>query len=219
MRNGLICECLRETGCDVCSALPDSLRLRIRRATSWIDRAEKETDDHDAAFIFYWIGFNSAYQDQRDSFQEKERDLFRKYFDKIINLDTDHTIYDAIWQKFSGPIRILLDNKYVFQPFWDHYNDFPGYENWSYRFERQQNDVRKALGRGDTKSILNTLFYRLYTLRNQLLHGGATWNGSVNRQQVGDGARIMAFMVPLFVKLMMANPQIYWGIPRYPVVR
>ena len=51
------------------------------------------------------------------------------------------------------------------------------------------------------------------------MHGGATWHGSVNRAQVGDGARIMAFLVPLFVSLMMANPDEDWGPPDYPVVR
>jgi hypothetical protein len=66
--------------------------------------------------------------------------------------------------------------------------------------------------------ILSTLFDRLYVLRNQLVHGGATWNSSVNRAQVGDGARIMAFLVPLFIDLMMDNPEFAWGAPYYPVV-
>ena len=64
--------------------------------------------------------------------------------------------------------------------------------------------------------VLSILFDRLYVLRNQLVHGGATWNGSVNRAQVGDGARIMAFLVPLFVSLMLENPGEPWGAPRYP---
>ena len=66
--------------------------------------------------------------------------------------------------------------------------------------------------------ILTCLFDRLYVLRNQLVHGGATWNSSVNRQQVGDGARIMAFLVPLFIDIMMDHPQSDWGAPYYPVV-
>ena len=71
----------------------------------------------------------------------------------------------------------------------------------------------------DTKVVLNNLLDRLYVLRNQLMHGGATWRGSVNRAQVGDGARIMAFLVPLFVGLMMSHPEIDWGPPDYPVVK
>ena len=62
------------------------------------------------------------------------------------------------------------------------------------------------------------LFDRLYVLRNQLVHGGATWNSSVNREQVKDGANILSFLVPIFVDLMMDNPQTDWGAPYYPVV-
>lgn len=76
----------------------------------------------------------------------------------------------------------------------------------------------RALGRRETRTILSELFDRLYVLRNQIMHGGATWKGSVNRPQVRDGARIMAFLVPRFASLMMSNPRIDWGPPRFPVV-
>ena len=33
--------------------LPERLGLRLRRALSWLERAEKESNDPDAAFIFY----------------------------------------------------------------------------------------------------------------------------------------------------------------------
>ena len=51
------------------------------------------------------------------------------------------------------------------------------------------------------------VFDRLYVLRNQLVHGGATWNSSVNRAQVRDGAAILGFLLPVFVDLMMDNPR------------
>ncbi len=55
-------------------------------------------------------------------------------------------------------------------------------------------------------------------LRNQLLHGGATWRSSVNRAQVGDGARIMYFLVPIFIDVMLDHPEEDWGAARFPVV-
>ena len=33
---------------------------RMRRATSWLERAEQEEGDVDAEFIFYWIAFNAG---------------------------------------------------------------------------------------------------------------------------------------------------------------
>ena len=75
-------------------------------------------------------------------------------------------------------------------------------------------DLRDA--RNIPISPKHTLFDRLYVLRNQLLHGGATWQGSVNRSQVTKGAEIMAVLMPQFVKLMMDNPLSDWGKPYYP---
>ena len=82
----------------------------------------------------------------------------------------------------------------------------------------------KALGNRDnrteanTRRILTTLFNRLYVLRNQCMHGSATWQGSVNRDQVRSGAKIMGTLMPLFTDLMMSSPNIDWGEPEYPVV-
>ena len=47
---------------------------------------------------------------------------------------------------------------------------------------------------GDTRKALNILFDRLNVLRNQIVHGSATWKSGVNRDQVEDGARVMAVL-------------------------
>jgi len=59
---------------------------------------------------------------------------------------------------------------------------------------------------------------RLYVLRNQLVHGGATWGGQTNRAQVRDGAAILGTLVPIMLALMMqADDEAFAGIA-YPVV-
>lgn len=70
----------------------------------------------------------------------------------------------------------------------------------------------------DTSRVLLTVFERLYTLRNQLIHGGATWNSKVNRGQVHDGANIMNKLVPAIIHIMMDGAGEVWGDPCYPVV-
>lgn len=47
---------------------------------------------------------------------------FNEFTMRICALDKNHQIYDLIWQKFSSSIRLLLDNRYIFQPFWDFHN-------------------------------------------------------------------------------------------------
>ena len=101
--------------------------LRVHRAISWIGRAEDTCDD-DARFLFLWIGFNAAYADEEEVqiAAAPERDAFKEFFEKVVALDAGQRIYDAIWDNFSGPIRVLLHNKYVFTPFWKHHNGVEG---------------------------------------------------------------------------------------------
>lgn len=194
--------------------------LRIHRAISWLGRAEQETDDPDAAFLFHWITFNSAYavESETDFTYGGEREVFRSYFDRLANIDKEGRIYKAVWTRFSGPIRLLLENRYVFAPFWKHQSGTPGYDDWEDRFVTSAHRFKKAFQDHDTVTILSMLFDRLYVLRNQLVHGAATWNGSKNRNQVRDSAAILSFLVPLFLDLMMDAPELDWGTPIHPVV-
>ena len=193
--------------------------LRVHRAISWLQGAERAADDGDLAFICYWIAFNAAYVQHADLHSEHaESEFFRWYFKKIVALDANEVIYDAIWQRFSGSIRSLVDNRYVFAPFWRFQHGEAGVADWRRPFRAQRRAALRALGRQDTERVLEILFNRLYVLRNQLMHGGATWQSGVNRQQVRDGARIMAFLVPHFVDVMMDHPDEGWGEPPYPVV-
>ena len=197
----------------------ENLSLRVHRALSWLARAESCGDDDDARFIYLWIAFNAAYAEENvDNALSATRGLFAAYFVRLLRLDAKSRIYDAVWQRFSGPIRLLLDNKYVYHHFWSHQNQVPGHADWENRFAAARQRAQQALARQDTQLVLTSLFDRLYVLRNQLMHGGATWNSSVNRAQVRDGAAIMGLLVPLFIDLMMDNPEEVWGKAHYPVV-
>ena len=77
--------------------------------------------------------------------------------------------------------------------------------------------ILKSLSRKDTSKILLILFDRLYTLRNQILHGAATWNSNVNRSQINDGSNILSSLVPQFIFIMMKNHNKNWGSLAYPI--
>ena len=62
------------------------------------------------------------------------------------------------------------------------------------------------------------IYGRLHVLRNQIIHGGSTWAGAINRAQVRDGAEILGSLIPVFVDLMMDNPLHPWKEPIFPVV-
>ena len=209
-------------------SFPESHGLRVHRALSWLRRAEMAYDDDDAAFVFWWIEFNAAYAreiergpltgargEARGSNARKE---FEAFFHQVTALDTTHRIYDAIWRRFSQSIRLLIDNRYTFDPFWRFQNGDADSRDWAERFEGSKRWITSQLAARHTVGVLTSVFDRLYVVRNQLVHGGATWNSSVNRAQVRDGAAILAFLIPIFIDMMMDNPSVDWGPPYYPVV-
>lgn len=197
------------------------LTLRVHRALSWLRRAEDEHDDLDVRFILLWIGFNAAYAGDVGlaiGAESRERDHFERFFATMVQFDGQRRLYDMVWDRFPQEIRVLLNNKYVFAPFWNHHNGVQGNVDWAAKMDRDQVAIRSALGRQDVATMLSIVFGRLYVLRNQLVHGGATWNSDVNRDQVRDGAAILACLLPIFVDLMMDHPAHEWAMPHYPVV-
>lgn len=199
---------------------PETMGLRVHRAISWIGRAETLEGDDDGRFLSLWIAFNAAYADEDDfeGVAAPEREKFLGFFEKLVALDGDARIRGVLWERFSGPVRLLMQNRYVFNPFWKYYNGIEGYENWEERFKTSGRSFASAFQNGDTAKVLGFVFDRLYVLRNQIVHGGSTWNSGVNRAQVRDGAAILGFLMPVFVDIMMDNHTEDWGRPFYPVV-
>ncbi|PNE04183.1 hypothetical protein A15D_00363 [Alcanivorax sp. MD8A] len=198
---------------------PDNLGLRVHRALSWLNRAEQEADP-DSRFIFLWIAFNAAYATEIDDREGlSEQGAFNAFLGKLNDLDTSKRLSQLVWTAYSGAIRVLLDNPYVFPSFWDYQKGNKTEAQWQQSFDAAKKAANHALARQDTTRVLAIVLTRIYTLRNQLVHGGATWNSSVNRDQIRDCVNLMGELVPAVIEIMMDSPTTLWGEASYPVVR
>jgi len=213
----LLAEQLKTTHQTVRKSLPDALNLRLHRAISWLQKAE-QCDDDDTRFITLWIAFNAAYSQELGLMQLSDSSKYRQFLDKIVSLDEQSSIQSQLWENFTQAIRVLLDNKYVYQPFWNHHNGIEGYDDWQERFNKSKQAAQISILNQDTAKVLNIIFERLYTLRNQIIHGGATWNSQTNRQQLKDATNILGQLVPIIINIMMNHPEQIWGEACYPVV-
>ena len=194
------------------------LALRVHRALSWLGRAE-QCEDVDGRFIFLWIAFNAAYANETgQGDRAPEARAFTDFLSKLVRLDESDCLYELIWSEFPKSIRILLDNHYVYEPFWDYHRGLITEQAWRERFEKDNARARTALAKHHTVDALFVVLMRMYTLRNQLVHGGATWNSSVNRDQLRDCAAFLGKLVPHIITLMMDHPDTLWGDACYPVI-
>lgn len=195
----------------------ENLSLRVHRALSWLQRAE-ESEDADAQFIFLWIAFNAAYATDISK-GSPERDTFLQFLKKLDALDDTRLLESITWNEFSGSIRVLLNNRYVFPAFWDYQKGYLAEQPWQEQFASANRAAQAALGGRDTVTVLSIVLSRIYTLRNQIVHGGATWNSSVNRGQVRDCVAFLSKLVPAIVSIMMDHPETLWGDASFPVIK
>jgi len=197
---------------------PINLNLRIHRALSWLKLSEG-SDELDAKFIFLWIAFNAAYAVEiDDQYRTDEQEAFKEFVGKLCSLDSARKLESLIWNEFPGAIRNLLKNKYVFAKFWDFQNGKISGIEWEEAFAYANAAAHRAVGDRQTQTVIGIVLSRIYTLRNQMVHGGSTCGGKVNRQQLKDCTNFLNCLVPIIVEIMLDSPDTLWGDARYPVV-
>lgn len=192
-------------------------QVRLHRAISWLARAEAESGDLDAQFVFLWISFNAAYAREL-GLEQVERDTLSAFFGSLLTVDQDRRLHHALFGQFSGPIRTLIDNQFVFEPFWRALREHDSSDRWEKSFVASKKAALGSVLGGDTLRVLSIVFDRLYVLRNQLVHGGATWNSGLNRSQLKDGVTILMTIIPIFIELMIRHHDLDFGAINYPVV-
>lgn len=202
-------------------SLPEStqedFRIRAHRAISWLARADSAANDHDVRFLLLWIAFNAAYA-QEFGFEQREREQVREFFARLLLSDREQRLQRLLFGRYSGPIRTLIENRYVFEPFWRALREHDASGRWEASFRAARETALVAVTGGDALTVLGIVMDRLYVLRNQLVHGGATHGSHVNRQQVGDGVALLADLVPLVIELMLDDCAHDFGAIAYPVV-
>lgn len=197
--------------------IAEPIRLRVYRCISWLKKAELSEDDLDIKFISLWIAFNAIYAKDVD-LQMSDRSAFRQFL-QIVNKRAKNEVYELTWKKYPAEIRILLDNKYVFQPFWEFHNGRYSEAAWLEDFASEKQSVKRSLETQDSESLLMVLFSRIYTLRNQIFHGGSTYASKANRAALGNACKLLGVYTELFLKIVLEDPnEEEWGVPYYPYI-
>lgn len=208
---------LKEAHRLVRDAQPDSTRVRLHRAISWVNRAEQEDQDTDARFLFLWIALNAAYAQEFGS-ENAEREQLRRFFEALLAHDRQGSLQDILFKQFPGPIRTLVGNRFVYARFWKALREHDSSNRWAERFATDQRCALQAVVERRTEVVLSIVLDRLYVRRNQLVHGGATWDSQANRAQLRDGAAILGQLVPTILQLMLQDVAPELGEVAYPML-
>lgn len=200
-----------------CQQIPEELAIRLHRSISWLSCFEENEKNPDVGFLSLWISFNACYGvDAGNNEKKTERERFKKFIDQLVQKDESQRIFNLLWNKFSGPVKMLIDNHFVFKTFWDfHRGEAP---EWETAFRKSQSAALHKLSEHDVAGLLEIVLDRLYVLRNQVMHGGATYKSKLNRSQIKDGVNMLRLLVPVIIEIMLQNPEEDWGEILYPVI-
>lgn len=196
---------------------PEALAVRLHRAISWLKCAEENTGNYDLQFLSLWISYNACYAiDEKSENELTERKQFNDFISKLVSHDHEKRFYSLLWHKFSGPVRLIIDNQFIYKPFWEAQRGEN--VNWKKLFEKSNEDAQKYLSKFEVAKLIEVVLDRLYMLRNQIMHGGATYKSKVNRSQVKDAVNILKLFIPIIIDIMIENRNEDWGEIYYPVV-
>ncbi len=196
--------------------LPETLTIRLHRAISWLKSAEKQEGNLDLKFISLWVSFNACYAVDINGLNSKpEKAKLREFTSSLVQFDQNR-LYNLFWEKFSGPVKVLIENKFVFEKFWEYTRGES--DDYEIAFNKSITQATNCLSKQNIEGLLEVVLERLYTLRNQLIHGGATYNSKLNRAQLRDACNIMQLLVPIIIDIMLENGEHDWGEIAYPVV-
>ena len=201
---------------------------RLHRALSWLQAAEKQTLDADMQFISAWISFaacsvsatgsvTSVTTATDDPASLADQAVFRQFIRQLVAHDQDQKIYHCLWHQYSGPVKALIKNPYVYAPFWQSLRE--GNDDWKAMFDRSSVDALNYLSRQKVPELLGIVLDRLQVLHHQVVGGGATYQSQVNREQVEDGAALLMTLMPIIIDIMLSAADESWGELAYPVVK
>jgi hypothetical protein len=167
-------------------------------------------------FISLWIALNTCYAVDLNGISSKpERAKLRDFTSSLVLYDRSR-LYNLFWEKFSGPVRMLIENKFVYEKFWEFNRG--EIQDYLTPFNKSITTAHNCLSKENIEGLLEIVLERLYTLRNSIVHGGATYNSKLNRVQLRDACNIMQLLVPIIIDIMIENKHHDWGDIAYPVV-
>ena len=194
-----------------------SYALRVYRALSWLEKPG-EQKDLETRFIFAWIAFNALYGQAREglptarsqpNYGGGDHDEYVNFLHRLAQLDGDLLMRSAT--KIHSFLRELVGCKYLYFCYWRNMPD------WPESLEKDVTGFGKAMERRNAGKIYSLAFDRLYVMRLQLLHGGATFGGHVNRKTLQLCEVVLRHLMQVILEVMIKHGlELDWGDCAYP---
>lgn len=195
------------------------LSIRIHRSCSWIQRIEemheeaRDVPSSDMLLIVRWISFNAMYArwDAEEKRALGDTNSFCLFLAQLLSRDRLDLLADVL-DHHRPLVEDIFEDVHLSHGYWRS----PSEEQAARSLRR----ARKKLARyetGEHSKVLEGLIKRIYLIRCQLMHGGATFGGKLNREPLDRCATMLGHLLPaLLIVLMDHGVEDDWGPICYP---
>lgn len=191
--------------------------VRFHRACSWLQRAEQATkDDADLSLLCRWIAFNALYGQWDHGNREAVADTecWKVFLERMVELDRSGRIADVV-RRNRPLVMAIFDDEFLSRYYWQEPNGKRAGQS-----KRTMFDARTWFVQGKWLPIVDRLVDRIYFLRCQLVHGAATYNGSLNRTAIRNCSQALDLLLRAFLVTWIDHGSDEdWGILCYPPLR
>lgn len=192
--------------------------IRFHRACSWLQRAERVSDDDDLdlAILSQWVAFNALYGQWDEGKREPVPDCecWRVFVERMLSLDERSWVVDALVEN-KPLVMAIFDDEFLSRYFW---KEPTGLQ--AGRSKKVKYDARTWYLDGNWLLILERVVERIYFLRCQLAHGASTFNSSLNRTATRRCVQMMDHLLRAFLQVWIEyGAGEDWGILCYPPLR
>jgi len=179
---------------------------RLQRADSWIQAASDLPPDRmHEAFIFLYIAFNCLYGRRKyegDASQiEEDLDAFLAKVLAMHERDAQQggKILTEALKACRGDGAVLIRDRFLVNRYWRGNQPAAALQP---KLNKEAVGALEALADGDYREFLSLVFHRVSVLRNQVMHGCATYGArSYGRASLTKGLRVLRVLIPAFYHL------------------
>ncbi|WP_413772950.1 hypothetical protein [Acinetobacter sp. MB5] len=192
----------------------------MQRGLSWLRKAKDLDQDVDLQFVSLWIAFNAIYAENLQETLDEDQQRLRQFLLRLYGVDRERRIERCVWKNCSRSIIDWSNHPYFDQKQWDFQNQKIDKQEWKTHSILNQQRVQQALAEHDTVELLLIVFSRLYTLRNQIVHGGSTYNSAIMRRHLRIASQVLMTLLTQFMHVFLEHGgELDQEKPFYPMVQ
>ncbi|MSR18483.1 MAG: hypothetical protein EXS00_04820 [Phycisphaerales bacterium] len=193
--------------------LYEDVRIRIHRCLTWLEAADmRGPAEIDTRLVEQWIALNALYgrwnPDRREPVPDR---LSVETFIRLIRTHDADKVLGVMLREHKGLAMAIFGDRYLLRHFWE---SDGGAQPSTARLVATAQEWFRA----DRQAIiLDKVLDRIYFVRCQVMHGGATYGGRLNRNAVKRTSMMLGHIVPTCLQIMMDHGYTDdWGELCYP---